>query len=167
MSKDYNGSVAPKERINISYIPKTDGEPSEVELPLNMLIVGDTGNTQETASLDERQMVSIDKHSFNSVMSEASISLNFAVPARLKEDAKDEEEMNVSLEIKSLDDFSPDSVARQVPELNKLLELREALTALKGPIGNLPAFRAQLQAMLEDEASREQLLREISQAEGK
>lgn len=167
MSKDYNGSVAPKERINISYIPKTDGEPSEVELPLNMLIVGDTGNTQETASLDERQMVSIDKHSFNSVMSEASISLNFAVPARLKEDAKDEEEMNVSLEIKSLDDFSPDSVARQVPELNKLLELREALTALKGPLGNLPAFRAQLQAMLEDEASREQLLREISQAEGK
>lgn len=167
MSKDYNGSVAPKERINISYVPKTDGEPSEVELPLNMLIVGDTGNTQETASLDERQMVSIDKHSFNSVMSEASISLNFAVPARLKEDAKDEEEMNVSLGIKSLDDFSPDSVARQVPELNKLLELREALTALKGPLGNLPAFRAQLQAMLEDEASREQLLREISQAEGK
>lgn len=167
MSKDYNGSVAPKERINISYIPKTDGEPSEVELPLNMLIVGDTGNIQETASLDERQMVSIDKHSFNSVMSEASISLNFAVPAKLKDDAKDDDEMNVSLKIKSLDDFSPDSVARQVPEVNKLLELREALTALKGPLGNLPAFRAQLQAMLEDEESREQLLREISQAEGK
>ncbi len=35
MSKDYNGSVAPKEeRINISYIPKTDGEPSEVEFIL-------------------------------------------------------------------------------------------------------------------------------------
>ncbi|EBG5615921.1 type VI secretion system contractile sheath small subunit [Salmonella enterica subsp. enterica] len=167
MSKDYNGSVAPKERINISYIPKTDGEPSEVELPLNMLIVGDTGNTQETASLDERQMVSIDKHSFNSVMSEASISLNFAVPAKLEDDAKESDEMNVALEIKSLDDFSPDNVARQVPEVKKLLELREALTALKGPLGNLPAFRAQLQAMLEDEASREQLLREISQAEGK
>ncbi|EGZ4377964.1 type VI secretion system contractile sheath small subunit [Salmonella enterica subsp. enterica serovar Lexington] len=138
MSKDYNGSVAPKERINISYIPKTDGEPSEVELPLNMLIVGDTGNSQETAPLDERQMVSIDKHSFNSVMAEASISLNFAVPASLKDDAKDGDEMNISLEIKSLNDFSPDSVAKQVPELNKLLE---------------------------NEESREQLLREISQAE--
>ncbi|EGP3852463.1 type VI secretion system contractile sheath small subunit [Salmonella enterica subsp. enterica serovar Plymouth] len=165
MSKDYNGSVAPKERINISYIPKTDGEPSEVELPLNMLIVGDTGNSQETAPLDKRQMVSIDKHSFNSVMAEASISLNFAVPASLKDDAKDGDEMNISLEIKSLNDFSPDSVAKQVPELNKLLELREALTALKGPLGNLPAFRAQLQALLENEESREQLLREISQAE--
>lgn len=165
MSKDYNGSVAPKERINISYVPKTDGEPSEVELPLNMLIVGDTGNSQETAPLDERQVVSIDKHSFNSVMAEASISLNFAVPAALKDDAKDDDEMNVSLKIKSLNDFSPDSVAKQVPEVNKLLELREALTALKGPLGNLPAFRAQLQALLENEESREQLLREISQAE--
>lgn len=102
MSKDYSSSVAPKERINISYVPKTDGEPSEVELPLNMLIVGDTGNTQETAPLDERQMVSIDKHSFNSVMAEAAISLNFAVPAKLKDDAKADEEMNISLEIKSL-----------------------------------------------------------------
>lgn len=165
MSKDYNGSVAPKERINISYVPKTDGEPSEVELPLNLLIVGDTGNTQEKAPLDERQMVSIDKHSFNSVMAEAAIHLSFAVPERLNDDAKDEDEMNVSLEIKSLNDFSPDSVAKQVPELNKLLELREALTALKGPLGNLPAFRAQLQALLENEESREQLLREISQAE--
>ena len=167
MSKNYSSSVAPKERINISYVPKTDGEPSEVELPLNMLIVGDTGNTQETAPLDERQMVSIDKHSFNSVMAEAAISLNFAVPAKLKDDAKADEEMNISLEIKSLNDFSPDSVARQVPEVKKLLELREALTALKGPLGNLPAFRAQIQALLENEETREQLLREISPAEGK
>jgi len=63
----------------------------------------------------------------------------------------------------SLDDFSPDSVARQVPEMKKLLELREALTALKGPLGNLPAFRAQLQSLLENEETREQLLREISE----
>lgn len=167
MSKDYSSSVAPRERINISFVPKTDGEPSEVELPLNMLIVGDTGNTQETAPLDERQMVSIDKHSFNSVMAEAAISLDFAVPAKLKDDAKADEEINISLEIKSLNDFSPDNVARQVPELKKLLELREALTALKGPLGNLPAFRAQIQALLENEETREQLLREISQAEGK
>jgi len=83
MSKNHEGSVAPKERINISYVPKTDGQPSEVELPLNMLIVGDTGKTTEKMALDERHMVSIDKHSFNAVMAEASISLNFAVPAKL------------------------------------------------------------------------------------
>lgn len=166
MSKNHAGSVAPKERINISYVPKTDGQPSEVELPLNMLIVGDTGKTTEKMALDERHMVSIDKHSFNAVMAEASISLNFAVPAKLDDAAKKDDEMNVALEIKSLDDFSPDSVARRVPEMKKLLELREALTALKGPLGNLPAFRAQLQSLLENEETREQLLREISEIHG-
>ncbi len=54
MSKKFEGSVAPRERINISYVPKTDGQTAEVELPLNMLVVGDTGNTQETSPLDER-----------------------------------------------------------------------------------------------------------------
>ena len=88
------------------------------------------------------------------------------VPATLKGSTTDDE-LNVALNIKSLDDFSPDSVARQVPEVNKLLELREALTALKGPMGNLPAFRTQLQALLENEESREQLLKEIGQVSNK
>ncbi|EEU9159383.1 type VI secretion system contractile sheath small subunit [Escherichia coli] len=160
MSKKFEGSVAPRERINISYVPKTDGQTAEVELPLNMLVVGDTGNTQETSSLDERQAVSVNKHNFGAVMAEAAIGLNFTVPATLKGSTTDDE-LNVALNIKPLDDFSPDSVARQVPEVNKLLELREALTALKGPMGNLPAFRTQLQALLENEESREQLLKEI------
>lgn len=166
MSKKFEGSVAPRERINISYVPKTDGQTAEVELPLNMLVVGDTGNTQETSPLDERQSVSVNKHNFGAVMAEAAIGLNFVVPTTLKEGATDDE-LNVALNIKSLDDFSPDSVARQVPEVNKLLELREALTALKGPMGNLPAFRTQLQALLENEESREQLLKEIGQVSGK
>ena len=67
MSKKFEGSVAPRERINISYVPKTDGQTAEVELPLNMLVVGDTGNTQETSPLDERQAVSVNKHNFGAV----------------------------------------------------------------------------------------------------
>ncbi|MCG6507004.1 type VI secretion system contractile sheath small subunit, partial [Vibrio parahaemolyticus] len=59
-------------------------------------------------------------------------------------------------------DFSPDSVASQVPELKKLIELREALVALKGPLGNIPAFRERLQDMLNSEESREKLLAELS-----
>ncbi|MBP1039332.1 type VI secretion system contractile sheath small subunit, partial [Serratia fonticola] len=60
-----------------------------------------------------------------------------------------------------MSDLSPDSIARQVPEIKKLLELREALVALKSPMGNLPAFRQQIQALLENEETREQLIQEL------
>ncbi len=44
-----DGSVAPKERINVRYVPKTDGQTAEIELPLNLLITGDmTGRSEET-----------------------------------------------------------------------------------------------------------------------
>lgn len=154
-----DGSVAPKERINIKYTPKTDGQTSEIELPLNILVVGDTGRIDDSP-LDERSTISVNKNNFNAVIAEAGINLNFNVENKLTD--KPEDEINVQLEIKSLDDFSPDSVARQVPEMKKLLELREALVALKGPLGNLPAFRAQIQALLDDETTREQLIKELS-----
>jgi type VI secretion system protein ImpB len=48
-----------------------------------------------------------------------------------------------------------------VPELKKLLELRSALTALKGPLGNIPAFRKKMQSLLGDEKGRQQLMQEL------
>jgi len=154
-----DGSVAPKERINVRYVPKTDGQTAEVELPLNLLITGDMKGRAEETPIDERVAVSINKNNFNSVLSEAGVSLNFNVQSYLAD--KPDEEMNVALEMKSLDDFSPDNIARKVPEMKKLLELREALVALKGPLGNLPKFRAQLQSLLENEDTRAQLLKEL------
>ena len=54
MSKKFEGSVAPRERINISYVPKTDGQTAEVELPLNMLVVGDKEAENGTISVRTR-----------------------------------------------------------------------------------------------------------------
>ncbi|MCE1839747.1 type VI secretion system contractile sheath small subunit, partial [Enterobacter hormaechei] len=132
---------------------------AEVELPLNLLVIGDLKGKAEDTPIEERQTVSINKNNFNSVMNEANISLNFHVPNRLEEDS--DEELAVNLDINSLNDFSPDNIAKSVPELNKLLELREALVALKGPLGNIPAFRARMQSLLDDESVREQLLKEL------
>ena len=41
------------------------------------------------------------------------------------------------------------------------MELREALVALKGPLGNTPAFRQAIEALLRDDHSREQILTEL------
>ena len=62
----------------------------------------------------------------------------------------------------SMADFSPDNIAKQVPQLNKLLELREALIALKGPMGNIPAFRNKLQELIVDSNAREALDKELA-----
>lgn len=154
-------SGAPKERINIKYVPATDGEQAEVELPHKMLVMGDFG-LQDTRMLEDREVMRIDKHSFNSVLQDADVSLNMSLPSILS--AVPDAELAVKLQFKSINDFCPDQIARQVPELNKLLELREALVALKGPLGNVPAFRKQLQHLLKDEQARQQLAQELDLA---
>ena len=109
--------------------------------------------------LDERTAIAINRYNLNAVISEADIEREFVVPAELS-DAPNEQ-MYVNLKVKSMDDLSPDHIASQVPEIKRLLELREALVALKSPLGNIPAFRAQLQTLLENEDTREQLIQEL------
>ena len=158
MSK-MHGSVAPKERINIKYVPATGDQQAEVELPLKLLITGDFLGRSDTSSVEERRLVRIDKDTFNAVLAEAEVDLHMAVPSTLCADG--ENDLNVQLQFTSINDFGPDAIARQVPELNKLLQLREALVALKGPMGNVPAFRKHLQSLLSDEATRQRLAQEL------
>ncbi|MGO1296493.1 MAG: type VI secretion system contractile sheath small subunit [Vibrio sp.] len=158
MSKE--GSVAPKERINIKYVPATGDQQAEIELPLKTLVVGDFKGHTEDTPVEERSTVSVDKNNFESVMRESNLQISTTVKNQLSDD--ENAELAVNLNFDSLADFSPDSVASQVPELQKLVELREALVALKGPLGNIPAFRDRLQELLTSEESREKLLAELN-----
>ena len=45
---DSSGSIAPKERVNIKFQPKTGNQTAEVELPLNLLVTGNlTGGADD------------------------------------------------------------------------------------------------------------------------
>ena len=153
------GSVAPKERVNIVYKPATGDAQEQVELPLKLIMMGDYTLRADDTPLEDRKPINIDKDNFNKVMLEQKLKLDLNVPNKLSGEENDE--MALSLKFDSLKDFQPDNVARQVPELNKILEVREALTALKGPLGNVPAFRKMIQTVLTDEDAREQLLKEL------
>ncbi|HDH0829062.1 TPA: type VI secretion system contractile sheath small subunit [Klebsiella oxytoca] len=142
MSKNKDGSIAPKERINIRYVPKSGDQTAEIELPLNLLVTGDLLGKPGDTPLDERQPVSVDRNTLNAVLAQSGIERNVSVPSVLSDKAG--AQMDIHLKVKSMADLSPDSIASQVPELKKMLELRETLVALKGPMGNIPAFRAQL-----------------------
>lgn len=152
-------SIAPKERVNITYKAHTGDVSEDVELPNKLMVVGDFTLREEDDEIQEREAISVDKASFNDVMEKQNLSLDMAVENKLTEE--DGSEMAVSLEFKSMRDFEPESIVKQVPELNKLLELRDALTFLKGPLGNIPAFKKQLDALLNDDEKRAQLMAEL------
>ncbi|ECX4034459.1 type VI secretion system contractile sheath small subunit, partial [Campylobacter coli] len=154
-------SYAPKERINITYKAKTNGQNEDVELPLKLMVMANLKGKNETP-LEEREILQINKINFDQVMRKLDITTSFSVKNTLGTGA---EELDVKLNIASMKDFSPDSLAKQIPELNKLLQLREALMALKGPMGNIPDFRKAVLEALKNEKTKEKLLLEIKQEE--
>jgi len=157
MAKD--PSIAPKERVNIVYRPAIGDAKEEVELPLKMLVMGDfTGRTDDRPP-ERREPVNIDKDNFNEVLKAQEVRLNLSVPNWLSGNADDV--MNLSLKVESMKDFGPEAIVEQVPELKRLLELREALRALKGPLSNVPEFRKKIQELLKDENASAKLLAEI------
>lgn len=159
-SHHHDTSVAPKERINIKYQPATGNHQGDIELPLALLVVGNLRGNQTMIPLEQRSCINIDKQNFNAVMKESALQLAFAIPNHLQ--GAEQSELPITLQFESLADFTPDRIAQQVPELYKLLQLREALVALKGPLGNIPAFRQRLCELLGDPETRAQLLQEVS-----
>lgn len=154
------GSVAPKERINVTFKPATGGAQEEIELPLKLLAIGDYTLRKDERKVEERKPISIDKMTFDEVLAKQALSLTLSVPNRLQDD-EGNEEMAVQLHVKSMKDFNPASLVDQVPELKKLMELRDALVALKGPLGNAPAFRKAIESVLADDESRVRVLGEL------
>ncbi|MCP4695473.1 MAG: type VI secretion system contractile sheath small subunit [Gammaproteobacteria bacterium] len=157
------GSVAPKERINIRYKPAIGDAKEDVELPLKLLMLGDYTQREDDTPLEERKPINIDKDNFNDVMRAQNLSLDISVKDKVTDEAgKADAELGMSLKFGTMKDFKPEQVARQVPELARLLELRDALLALKGPVGNIPSFRKRIQSLLDtDEAGRKKLLDEL------
>jgi type VI secretion system protein ImpB len=159
MGKD--ATVAPKERVNILYKTEIGGAQEEVELPLNILVMGEYNPNvpEDEKSFEDRKTVSVDKDNFNDVLEKQNLGLTASVPDKLS--GEKDASLTVDLKFKNLNDFGPEAVVNQVPELKKLLELRKALTALKSPLGNVPAFRKKLQNLLGDEGNRAKLMAEL------
>lgn len=163
MAGGKEGSVAPEERVNIVFKPATEGVPEEKELPLKMVFMGDFTLRPDDTPLEDRKKIGVDKSNFDERMRSLSLELSMTVPNRLS--GKEGEDLPVAIRISGLKDFSPDSIAQQVPELNKLLELRAALQSLKGPLGNVPAFKKKIDSLLSDVEARERLLKELGAGE--
>lgn len=157
-------SIAPKERINVTFRPATGGAQEEIELPLKVMVVGDFLQRYDPRPLIDRKPVGINKNNFGDVLAKQDLRVQMSVPNRLTDD-EDAGDLPVSLAFQTMRDFEPEGVARQVPEMAKLLKLREALISLKGPLGNIPAFRGALEEALHDDGQRRQIMEELRLSE--
>ncbi|MDX1302263.1 type VI secretion system contractile sheath small subunit [Photobacterium sp.] len=165
MSKE--ASVAPKERVNVTFKPASNGATEDVELPLKVMVLGDFTQRSDDRKLEDRQPISIDKSNFNDVLEKQELSLNFNVNNALQDGEDSNADIPVSLKVKNMKDFDPASIVEQVPELKGLMNLREALVSLKGPLGNVPSFRKAIEQALVDETARKKLLNELGLSESK
>jgi len=154
-------SVAPKERVNITYKAKVGDATEERELPLKILAVGDYTGRPDERQVEDRDPINIDKDNFNAVMAEQKLATEVAVPNRLTGDG----DLGVSLKFESLKDFTPAGLAKQIPELQDLLAMREALVAVRGPLGGFPKFRRAVEAILKDPEKVARLMAELKEDE--
>jgi type VI secretion system protein ImpB len=154
-------SIAPKERINVTFKPATGDAVEEIELPMKVMVLGDFLQRFDPRPIMDRKPVSINKQSFAEVMAKQALHLETMVPNRLRDQEESEDYMRINLKFDSMRDFEPGNIVEQTPELQQLMRLREALVSLKGPLGNLPTFRKALEDVLKDPRQREQLMNEL------
>jgi len=151
-------------RVHISYDVEVGNAIEKKELPFVMGVLGDfTGQPEEPlARLKDRKFVEITPDNFGDVLASMKPHLAFTVENKLSEDAEPGK-LGVDLRFRSLDDFAPENIARQVKPLRELLELRTKLADLRGTLqGN-----EKLDEILRETASNEDKLKKLkSEMEG-
>jgi type VI secretion system protein ImpB len=137
------------------------------ELPFVMGVMGDfTGQpTEPLARLKDRKFVEVNPDNFDSVLANMKPHLAFSVENKLSEDPN-AGNLKVNLDFKSMDDFSPENVARQVGPLRELLELRDRLRDLRGNMQGNDKLEELLREAVTDKDKLAKLRTEMGVKEG-
>ena len=148
-------------RVHITYDVEVGGAIQLKELPFVVGVLGDfSGQPAEALPrLKERKFVSIDRDNFNQVMAGMKPRLAYKVDNKLTDD---DTKLGVELNFRSLDDFEPEQVVRQVEPLRKLLDARQRLSDLVHKIdGN-----EKLDNMLQEIIGSSDSLKKVGEAAG-
>ncbi len=115
-------------RVQIEYDVELYGSEKKVNLPFVQGVMADLAGKPAEAQepVADRKFVEFDIDNFDDRMKAMKPRAAFRVDNTLTGDGQ----LSVDLTFESMDDFSPDAVARKVDSLNKLLEARTQLANL-------------------------------------
>jgi type VI secretion system protein ImpB len=119
--------------VQISYDVEIGNAIELKEIPFVMGVLADlTGQPKEALPrLKDRRFVEITPDNFDAVLDSMKPHLSFSVENKLSEDSN-AGQLKIDLNFKSMDDFEPENVAKQVKPLKELLDLRTKLSDLRG-----------------------------------
>ncbi len=137
----------PPARVNLFLEVQKGDAQQKMELPLRTLVLGDFEGKESGVPLEDREKVNINKDNFEAVMRSSDLGVDMTVPDKLR---GGDEEMKVSLKIEGMQSFSPEEVAKQVPELQRLLATRNLLQDLRNRLVSVADFRKQLESIIKD-----------------
>jgi type VI secretion system protein ImpB len=143
-------------RVHITYEVETGGAIQMVELPFVVAVFGDfSGEPDEPLpKVKERKLIEIDRDNFDKVLAGMKPRIAFTVEDTL---AGDGSSTNVELRFKSLDDFHPDNVVKQVETLRKLVEARKRLSDLVSKMDGNDRLEDLLTEVINNSDSQKQL----------
>jgi type VI secretion system protein ImpB len=154
-------------RVHVTYDVET-GDAIEVkELPFVMGVLGDFTGQPDTPlpKLKERKFVEVTPDNFDSVLEGMKPHVSFSVENKLSEDA-DAGQLKVDLHFKSIEDFEPEQVARQVKPLKEMLDLRTKLSDLRGSLQGNDKLEELLLEAVNNSEKLDKLKAEIGKGEG-
>ena len=124
-------------RVQIEYDVELYGAKKKVQLPFVMGVMADLSGkpAQPLAPVAERTFLEIDVDNFDDRLKAMKPRVAFNVPNTLTGEGN----LSVDITFDSMDDFSPEAIARKVEPLKKLLDartqLKDLLTYMDGKVG--------------------------------
>jgi len=145
-------------RVQIEYDVEVYGAQKKVQVPFVMGVLSDLSGkpAEPLAPVQDRKFLEIDVDNFDSRMKAMKPRVAFQVPNALTGEGN----ISVDLTFESMDDFSPEAVARKVDALNKMLEARTQLSDLLSYMDGKVGAEELLTKVLNDPA----LLKSLSAA---
>lgn len=120
-------------RVQITYDVEIGDAVEKKELPLVVGLLADLSGQPLIAppKLKARRLVEIDRDNFNEVMAKIAPRLDLSVPDTY---ANDGSNLKIELNFTDIEHFHPESIVKQVPRLDKLLQARRQLRDLLGKL---------------------------------
>ncbi len=152
----------PKSRLTLRYKTEVNGQPEDVSLPLRLLVEGNfsMGSSKDRKlDLEERRLRTLNGTNTDAVMKDMGMSLKFAVSNKI--DPEMAEDMDVEIPIESMKSFSPDHVAKHVPKLRGILQMKKLLEEVISTVDNRKDFRKLLNELMSDEEALSKMMEQL------